>query len=85
LNLEDADTCNVSRRHKLLQCQRWSHVYNGQFKEAEDALEDVVSFCEKYGCENLGTPASIILGAALLGQGRMSQGLKLIKEAHQLY
>jgi hypothetical protein len=31
--LEDVDTCNVPRRHKLLQCQRWGYTYNRQFKE----------------------------------------------------
>jgi class 3 adenylate cyclase/tetratricopeptide (TPR) repeat protein len=63
----------------------WSYIENGQYREAEEALQGVVSFCDQYGCENLGTPASVVLGIAMLGQGRMSQGLKLIEKSLQSF
>ncbi|UCD79365.1 MAG: hypothetical protein JSW26_28870, partial [Desulfobacterales bacterium] len=55
-----------------------------QFQEAEDLLQEVLSFGQKFGCEELETSASAILGLISIVKGRMSQGLKKIEEAIQV-
>ena len=54
---------------------------NNQFQEAEEALQEVLSYTKNLGCEILETPASGILGLILIANGQMNDGLKRLKEA----
>jgi len=54
---------------------------NGQFQEAEEALQEVASYSGDFGCELLGTPAHALLGLVSIAKGQMGQGLKMIEEA----
>jgi class 3 adenylate cyclase/tetratricopeptide (TPR) repeat protein len=54
---------------------------NGQFQEAEEALQEVASYSRGFGCEILGTPAHALLGLVSIAKGQMGQGLKMIEEA----
>ena len=55
----------------------------GQFREAEEALQEIVSYCENYGCEYIRPFASGFLGIVMIEKGQWSQGLKMIEEARQ--
>lgn len=58
-----------------------SYVKNGQYQEAEEALQEVASYSRDFGCEQLGTLTQISLGLISIVKGQMSQGLKMIEEA----
>lgn len=58
---------------------------NDQFKEAEEMLQEVLSYCTSCGCEILGSPTSGVLGLLSIANGRMSSGLKRLKEALTIF
>jgi len=60
-----------------------AYLSNGQLKEAEAPLHEVVSYSQKYGYGILGTIAYAAYGTVLIGKGQMSQGLKMLEEARQ--
>jgi tetratricopeptide (TPR) repeat protein len=60
------------------------YAFGGQFQEAEEALQQVVAYSREYGVEQIGIPASVYLGAALIGKGHMGQGLTMIEQAQKL-
>jgi class 3 adenylate cyclase/tetratricopeptide (TPR) repeat protein len=62
-----------------------SYAYTGQFKEAMEPIEKLVSFCDSFGGEILGTPARVVLGAILVAKGQMAKGLKIIESVKQLW
>jgi class 3 adenylate cyclase/tetratricopeptide (TPR) repeat protein len=53
---------------------------NGQFREAEEALQEVVLHCDNFGFEYVGGPAYGFLGTVMIDKGQMSQGLKMLEE-----
>jgi tetratricopeptide (TPR) repeat protein len=61
----------------------FAYAQNNQFQEAEEALRDVLSFSQEFGCENLGTSASVMLGFISIAKGNMTQGLKMIEEGQR--
>jgi len=56
------------------------NAQNGQFQEAEKALQEVASYSRGFGCELLGTPTHALLGLVSIAKGQMGQGLKMIEE-----
>ena len=58
-----------------------AYVKNGQYQEAEEALQEVASYSRDFGCELLGTPTHALLGLVYTAKGQMAQGLKMIEEA----
>jgi class 3 adenylate cyclase/tetratricopeptide (TPR) repeat protein len=66
------------------QFSRWglgmAYAQIGQFKEADEALQEVASYCRDFGCEVFGTPTRAILGFVSIAKGQMGQGLKMIEE-----
>jgi class 3 adenylate cyclase/tetratricopeptide (TPR) repeat protein len=60
-----------------------AYLSNGQLKEAEAPLYEVVSYSQKYGYGILGTIAYAAYGIVLIEKGQMSQGLKTLEEAKQ--
>jgi tetratricopeptide (TPR) repeat protein len=61
------------------------YTMNGQFQEAKDILQQVIIFCDKFGFEYWGTQAKLYLGVALMAQGHMDQGLKIIEGAQRSF
>lgn len=57
---------------------------SGDFAQVEKVLKPVVDFCEKGGCHVFLPWACIFLGAALIAQGRMNQGMELLEKARQM-
>ena len=62
-----------------------SYAQIGQFKEAEKAIEKVITFGQICGCEHYRTRGCFFLGIAMIGKGHMSKGSKMLEEAHQLF
>jgi hypothetical protein len=62
-----------------------SCLQNGRFVEAIGPLKEVMTQCNELGIEELGTPACLYLGAALVGKGCMAEGFRLIEGARRSY
>ncbi len=60
-----------------------AYVYNGQFREAEGALQELISYCENFGCEQIRPYAYSFLAIVMIDKGHMSQGLKMLEEERQ--
>jgi tetratricopeptide (TPR) repeat protein len=68
----------------------WSRIFlgttytaMGQISQAEEALQEVVSYCEHFGCEFIRLVAAGFLGAVMIAKGQMSQGLKMMEDVLQ--
>jgi len=68
-----------------IQCIGMTYIMNGQFQEAKEALQQCITYCDKFGAEVMGTPSKMYLGAVLIAEGHMEQGLKMIEETQRLY
>ena len=62
-----------------------AYASTGQFREAMEPLENLLSFCDRFGGETLGTPARALMGGILVATGQMSEGLKIIEGVKQLW
>ena len=60
-----------------------SYLFTNQLDKAETTIEEVLSYCEKYGARVIGVTASICMGVLLIAKGQMSQGLKLLEEVQR--
>ena len=58
-------------------------IQTGQFREAEAALQEIVTHSQKFGYGILGKVAYAAYGIVLIEKGKMSEGLKMIEEAKQ--
>jgi tetratricopeptide (TPR) repeat protein len=61
----------------------WASLLAGDFAAVESSLKPVVDFCEKGGCGVFLPWACIFLGPALIGQGRMDEGMKVLEKAEK--
>ena len=61
-----------------------AYAQNGQFQEAQEPLEEVMSYSRDFGCELLETLASATLGLISIAKGQMNQGLKMAEGALQV-
>jgi class 3 adenylate cyclase/tetratricopeptide (TPR) repeat protein len=61
------------------------YILSGQLQEAEDNVHVVLNFSRKFGCEIWETPTLLVLGVISIAKGRMSEGLKIIKDAQQSF
>jgi class 3 adenylate cyclase/tetratricopeptide (TPR) repeat protein len=77
---EDTITTNASRL--LL---GMTYVTDGQLKEAEATLEEVMRTSEDRGFEFLGTAAQFFYGVVLLSQGNLNRGMGIIEAASQVF
>jgi len=60
-----------------------SYLLRGQLQEAEEALQEVVSFCQNLSCGLLQPAACAFLGVPMIAKGHMSEGLGMIEDARQ--
>ncbi len=58
----------------------YTYVLSEQFSEAEDVLQEVVTYSRNSGSETLGTPAQVALAVVLIAKGHMSQGVNEIEK-----
>jgi class 3 adenylate cyclase/tetratricopeptide (TPR) repeat protein len=65
----------------LLLC--FSYVLNGQFKEAENVLDEILDYSRKFGIGIIGTPARSLMGFVSIAKGDLSRGLKMVEDAQQ--
>jgi tetratricopeptide (TPR) repeat protein len=57
-----------------------NYLQNGQFEEADEALQEAASYCRDVNCEVFGTPTQAMLGLVSIAKGQMGRGLKMIQE-----
>jgi len=62
-----------------------SYVSNNQFREADEALEELLSYTRTFWAEVLGTPAEYIRGIVLVGKGQLAQGIKILEDIQRSY
>ena len=60
-----------------------SYLSTNQLDKAETALEEVLTYSQKFGAGLIGTMARILMGVLLIAKGRMSQGLELLAEGQR--
>jgi tetratricopeptide (TPR) repeat protein len=60
------------------------YIISGQYDKAEKPLRDGSDFYYKFGLGLTGVPAELGLGAVLISQGRMTEGLNKIKDARRV-
>jgi len=58
-----------------------NYLLGGQFQEAEDALNEVLTFSRTFGLEAFGSIAYTCLGVVSIVKGHMSHGLKMLEES----
>ena len=58
-----------------------SYILSGQYDKAEELVRDGSDFYRRFGNGLTGMPADLGLGAVLISQGRMTEGLNRIKDA----
>ena len=56
-----------------------------QLKEAEETLEDVMKFSERFGVETLKAPAELLKATVLLIKGDLNQGVEITKRLISLF
>jgi tetratricopeptide (TPR) repeat protein len=59
------------------------YLLSNQLDKAETAIEEVLSYSEKFGAGVIGIQACIYMGVLLIAKGQMSQGLKLLEEGQR--
>ncbi|MGD2125906.1 MAG: adenylate/guanylate cyclase domain-containing protein [Desulfobacteraceae bacterium] len=62
-----------------------SYVSNGQFQEAEEALQELLTYTRKFRVEVIGTPAESIRGIVLIGRGNLKEGIRILEEGRESY
>jgi class 3 adenylate cyclase/tetratricopeptide (TPR) repeat protein len=60
-----------------------TYVIKGQFREAEGPLQELISYCEDFGCEQIRPYANSFLAVVMMDKGQMAQGLKMLDEERQ--
>jgi hypothetical protein len=60
-----------------------TQVLKGDIHEADEPLQECVSFCEDLGCVIFTPIAHIFYGVVLVSKGNMNKGLKMIEKASQ--
>jgi len=60
-----------------------SYLLNNQLEKAEAAIEEVLSYSQKFGAGSIRMQACIFMGVVLIAKGQMSQGLKLLEEGQR--
>jgi class 3 adenylate cyclase/tetratricopeptide (TPR) repeat protein len=61
------------------------YLLDDRIQEAEPHLKEVVGFSKEYEFYFTGMPGRLFLGTAIIAQGNISQGFKMINEAHQSF
>jgi len=59
------------------------YLFTNQLDKAETAIEEVLSYSEKFGAGIIRIQACIYMGVLLIAKGKMSQGLKLLEEGQR--
>jgi len=60
-----------------------SYLFSNQLDKAETALEEVMTYSQKFGAGSIRMQACIFMGVLLIARGQMSQGLKLLEEGQR--
>jgi class 3 adenylate cyclase/tetratricopeptide (TPR) repeat protein len=56
------------------------YLVNGQIKEAEDLIQEILPFCNNLGIGYIVSVAQVLQGAVLVAKGNFSQGIKMLEK-----
>ena len=59
-------------------------IIEGRFREAEGPLQELISYCKDFGCEQIRPYACSYLAIVMIDKGHISRGLKMLDEERQL-
>jgi class 3 adenylate cyclase/tetratricopeptide (TPR) repeat protein len=68
---------------KTMEC--YSLVSNGQFQEAKEAIQEILTFDQNFGVEIIGTPAHALLGLVTVAEGNFSRGMQMLEDTRQIF
>lgn len=77
-----ADTLFTNAARLLL---GMTYVADGQFKEGEETLEEVMRMSDDYGFEFLGTAAELFYGVVLISKGSLNNGVGIVENAAKVF
>jgi class 3 adenylate cyclase/tetratricopeptide (TPR) repeat protein len=63
----------------------YTYVSNRQFDKAEEVLNEVQRFSEKFGAEIIGTAAHGLMGMVLTGKGHLSSGVERLEDVRKAF
>jgi class 3 adenylate cyclase/tetratricopeptide (TPR) repeat protein len=63
----------------------YSYVASSRFDEAEEPLQEVLAFSEKFDVGVLKTPAQALQGLLLIAKGHLSKGIKKFQEVQRIW
>ena len=63
----------------------YGYVLNDQFQEAEDTLQEVLTFSQNFGVDLIEISVHGILGLVLIVKGHLSRGLKMMEYAQRAF
>jgi class 3 adenylate cyclase/tetratricopeptide (TPR) repeat protein len=56
------------------------YLVNGQIKEAEEVIQEILPFCKNLGIGYIVTVAQVLQGAVLVAKGKFSRGIKMLEK-----
>ena len=62
-----------------------SYTLSGQYEEAEEVVQEVLNYTNKFDVRIIGTPANSIMGMILAGKGKLREGIRMYEEGQQIY
>ena len=62
-----------------------NYLFTGQFKEAENTLDEVIRYSKHFGTEFLGTLAQGALSMVSIAKGNLSQGVKIAEDTQRVF
>jgi tetratricopeptide (TPR) repeat protein len=63
----------------------YAYVASGQSEEADEHLQELLTYTEKLGIDLLGTPAHALQGLVMIAKGRLGKGINKFQEAQQVW
>ncbi len=62
-----------------------SFFNEGRIKEAEEVIEETITFSKDYGSEWIGSGAKGVMGLVLIAKGELDKGVAVVEEAIETY
>jgi tetratricopeptide (TPR) repeat protein len=81
--IECLDDPLFSEWSKVLLCM--IHLLNNQIEDAERVIKEILPICKRLGIGYIETATKVFQGAVWAAKGQISQGLRMMEEAHRIF
>ena len=81
--IECLDDPLFSEWSKVLLCM--TYLINNQIEDAEKLIQEILPVCKRFGIGYIETSTKVFQGAVLAAKGQLSQGLRMLEEAHRIF